>query len=130
MRRIFALLLAACLIFLCGCSVYVDYGSSELYSRADIDAAVLEVRMAFARMEGCRLISLQYAGDDTCRKNLEYAQGLAKDRDIRECLVFNSVFLSPVHGGGAWEPASRYTWTWTLGRSPGGRWILLTYGYA
>ncbi len=131
MRRVFAFCLAVMVLAaLCGCSVRIDYGHSELYSRSDMDAAILEIRLALAKMEGCVLHSLQYAGDEVCEKELSYCQSLAPDRDLRQCIVFRSSFRSPLHGGGAWEPDTEYRWTWYLGRTAAGGWILLTYGYA
>ena len=124
------LLIALLLLTLCGCGVRIDYGRSDLYSGADMDAAAVKIRRALLGMNGCRLYSLQYAGDDVCQKELESCRKLAPERDIRECIVFRSVFRSPRFGGGAWEPNAIYTWSWTLGREPGGDWILLNYGYA
>lgn len=131
MKRVLAFCLAVmALAALCSCSVRIDYGHSELYSRSEMDAAILEIRLALAKMDGCVLHSLQYAGDAFCEKNLSYCQSLAEGQELRQCIVFYSSFRSPRHGGGAWEPNTEYRWTWYLGRTAAGNWILLTYGYA
>ena len=131
MRRVLAFCLAVlALAALGGCSVRIDYGHSELYSRSDMDSAILEIRLALAKMDGCVLHSLQYAGDEVCAENLAYCRQLAPERDLQQCIVFNSSFRSPPNGGGAWEPNREYRWTWYLGRGARGGWVILTCGYA
>ena len=64
------------------------------------------------------------------RQLLSYINTLAVDKEYDECIVFTSSFHSPVEGGGAWEPDYDYeNWEWYLGRTEGGSWDLLTWGY-
>ncbi len=111
--------------------VDVDYGTSELYSQEDMDAAVRVIRQKFAGMRGCKLYSLRYASDERCLRELESRRGEAPDGTAyTDCIVFDSVFRSPLAGGGAWNRGELYTWSWTLVRTDGGPWKLLTWGYA
>ena len=114
----------------CGEPVVI-HGDSEIYSKRDIDKAADEVMDRFGSMRGCKMYSLTYAGDEVSKGNIEYVNSLAKDGvEYDECLVFESVFRSPLRGGGAWEPNEIYTWSWYLARTKDGRWDLLTWGYA
>lgn len=130
---IFCLLLTAALS-LCACGrqspdVSIDYGSSSVYSTADIDSAVAVIKAEFSEFEGCVLHALRYGGDDAARSNLDYCRSLDEGKDFTQCMVFDSSFHSPVKGGGAWEADTEYTWTWYLAREADGAWCLLTYGY-
>ncbi len=111
--------------------VAVDYGSSEIHSVEELERAVAVVKADFAELAGCTLYSLKYAGDERSRMELEEAnKGLAPDERYTACAVFDSVFRSPVAGGGAWEPNERYYWSWILVKTGDGNWIVLTRGYA
>ncbi len=135
-RWIALALLAAIALAWAGCvrgdgRVSVDFGSSSLYSRAEMEEAVAVVVEDFAGLAGCRLISLSFAGDERCRAELEYAN---RDRAPGElytaCIVFDSVFRSPVAGGGAWEANELYRWSWILARTGDGAWTVINRGYA
>ena len=130
-----ALCLAA-LVLLAGCQgaepegVSVDYGESELYTRADMDAAVDRIWAEFSAWEGCSGLELAYEGDEAARENLGYCNELAEGEGFTECIVFTSAFHSPKEGGGAWNPDADYAgWQWYLARREGGPWRLLTWGY-
>ncbi len=43
--------------------VTVDFGSSDFYTKEELDAAALQVKCKFASFAGCELHSLRYAGD-------------------------------------------------------------------
>lgn len=108
----------------------VDYGESELYSDRDVDRAVRTVMETFDTWRGCRMYSLEYAGDGRCLSEVEYCNSLADGADFDQCMVLESVFRSPVRGGGAWEANRIYTWSFILAREGNGPWVLLTWGYA
>ena len=139
MKKTVSLILAAALavIALAACGekaapeVSVDYGASEHYSQADMDAAMDPIRKEFASWDGCELHSLRYAGDGcVSAENLEWMTSLGDGESFTECIEFLSDFHSPVKGGGAWEPDQEYTnWQWWLARSEGGEWQLMTWGY-
>ena len=110
--------------------VTIDYKTSELYTKEDMDSAIEEIEKEFGTWEGCVLYSISYTDDTKCTDNLSYINTLAVDKKYDECIVFTSNFHSPVEGGGAWEPDDDYeNWEWYLGRTEGGNWDLLTWGY-
>lgn len=126
--------LCAC-VLLCACDgaqekVEVDYGESAVYTEAEMDAAIQVILDTFADFEGCTLHALTYAGDIVSENNLGYCRTLSTEEEIEACMVFDSSFHSPKNGGGAWEADTEYTWSWYLGRTTSGEWVLLTYGYA
>ena len=111
--------------------VTVDYRTSKLYSAEELDKAVAAVKADFANLAGCKLISLKFAGDDRCKQELEYAnKDRAEEAHYTACIVFDSVFRSPVAGGGAWEPNELYRWSWILVKTGDGTWIVINKGYA
>ena len=131
------LLSVAGMLSLCnaGCmaakSVSVNYGTSKLYSVVEMEKAIEAVKEDFTKLEGCRLYSLSYAGDERCKQELEYAnKGRSQDDLYTECIVFDSVFRSPHAGGGAWEANKKYYWSWILAKTANGGWMVINKGYA
>ena len=134
------LLLPALLLGLMGCKrqVTIDYGTSTLYTKADMDAAIQLIRQEFDTWKGCELHSIRYLSDDSCNdKNLSWMNELAaargQDATFTQCIFFESSFHSPKKGedAGAWNPDEEYTgWQWCLARTEGGPWKLMTWGYA
>ncbi len=111
--------------------VSVDYGSSQLYSRSDIDRAVSAVKLDFSKMVGCKLFSLSYAGDEISQRELEIANRHRIPGDLyTDCIVLKSVFRSPIRGGGAWNANELYYWSWILARKGNGSWVVIDKGYA
>lgn len=142
MKKYIALLLALlCTITVSGCSadqapdVTVDYGSSELYTKEDMDAAIALIEAEFNTWDGCALHSITYGSDDACSaENVAWMNDLEAANDAQEtftqCILFTSNFHSPKEAVGAWEPNTEYTdWQWWLARSDGGDWKLMTWGY-
>ena len=127
---------SAALTPLSGCGadapeVRIDYGTTGIYTRDDMDAAIEAVKAAFADFKGCGLHALRYA-DDTCSsaENLAWMNSLGKHGPYAQCIRFKSDFRSPKNGGGAWTPDTEYTdWDWWLARTEGGAWEVLTGGY-
>lgn len=127
---------SAALTPLSGCGadapeVRIDYGTTGIYTRDDMDAAIEAVKAAFADFKGCGLHALRYA-DDTCSsaENLAWMNSLGKHGPYAQCICFKSDFRSPKNGGGAWTPDTEYTdWDWWLARTEGGAWKVLTGGY-
>ena len=111
--------------------VAIDYGSSELYTQADMDAAIALIEDEFSGWEGCELHRISYAGDEcNSEENISWMNDLADGQDFTQCIEFVSDFHSPVEGGGAWEADAEYTdWQWWLARAEGGDWQLLSWGY-
>ena len=139
MKRITSILLTVLLVFTfagCGTSeVKIDYGSSDIYTHEDMDAAIALIRREFSTWRGCELHKIYYVSDEKCDADtLAWMNKLAESSGLTEemtqCIMFESNFHSPKRGGGAWNPNQEYTrWQWWLARSDGGKWHLLTWGY-
>ena len=107
----------------------IDYGSSEIYSRKDMDEAITLIKDEFFSWDGCKLYSIYYTDDDFCQREIDYVNTLADDGVVyTECIVFRTRFRSPVFGGGAWNANCEYDWSWYFARTDGGEWDLLTWG--
>ena len=109
----------------------IDYGSSKLYTQEDMDEAIALIQEKFGAWEGCELHSISYAGDEcNSKENIRWLRSLSYKNRITECICFESAFHSPVEAGGAWAPDHEYTgWQCWLGRTDGGSWKLLSWGY-
>ena len=142
MKKVIRVLAGLFMVIFCiGCSkadtgnVKIDYGTSSIYSKADMDAAIKIIMKEFEAFEGCELHSLSYASDEECNtaENIAWMnQCKAKDDPevFTQCIAFDSSFHSPKTDSGAWNPDEEYTdWSWWLARSDGGEWKLMTYGY-
>ncbi len=139
MKKMIAII--TCIVFilsLVGCEstateVKIDYGTSSIYTKEDMDAAIELITAEFNSWEGCELHSLSYVSDDACNNadNIAWMNDLENDRKevFDQCIMFESSFHSPKKGGGAWNADAEYTWSWWLARSKGGRWKLMTWGY-
>lgn len=139
-KTITAVLCFAMAVLFVGCGkddiskVKIDYGTSSVYSKEDMDAAIDVIREQFSSFEGCKLHSLSYMSDEKCNNadNIEWMNDLRPDDNgevFTQCIAFDSSFRSPQKGGGAWEANEEYTWSWWLARSAGGEWKLMTWGY-
>ena len=106
----------------------IDYGSSEIYSREDMNEAIALIKDQFYSWEGCKLYSIYYTDDSFCQREVDYVNTLTDDVVYTECIVFRTRFRSPIFGGGAWNPNFEYDWSWYLARTEGGEWELLTWG--
>ena len=111
--------------------VSIDYGSSEIYSKEDMDEAVSVIREEFDTWEGCELHSIAYAGDEcVTEENISWMNELHEGANFDQCIEFLSNFHSPKKSQGAWQEDTEYeNWGWWLARSEGGDWQLLTWGY-
>lgn len=116
--------------------VTIDYGSSSIYSKEDMDAAIKAIKTVFKDYDGCELHSISYSSDDQCNTpdHIAWMNELEAANDNKEtfdqCIMFTSDFHSPKNGGDAWNPDEEYTgWQWWLARSNGGKWKLMTWGY-
>lgn len=102
-----------------------EWEPSELYSDADIEAAMQAVEEYFSReFRGCTLTELSYPGDDYVTK-----YGWAGEYD--EVIALLSSFDVDASGGdGSFNPNSTYTdWEWTFVRNAGGEWQHKDHGY-
>ena len=135
--------LLLCVLLLDGCgggvakNVVPDYGESAVYTREDMDEAILLIRKEFGTWKGCELHSIRYAGDECLtEENLEWLRELGKanglDAEYTQCIEFLTDYHSPKTSeqAGAWNVDYEYTdWQWWMARTEGGQWELLTWGY-
>ena len=108
----------------------IDYGTSAIYTQADLDEAIVQIKCRFAAF-GCELHSLTYAGDEAASaENLAWMNELDEGQGYTQVCEFLSSFHAPADAGGAWEPDAEYTdWQWWLARTGEGGWQVLTWGY-
>lgn len=116
-------------------NIKIDYGTSSIYTKAEMDAAIELIKKEFSTWDGCELHSISYSTDDECSEfNIAWMNEMEKATDAEEtftqCIMFKSNFHSPLNGGSGFNPDEEYTdWQWWLARSEGGQWKLMTYGY-
>ena len=142
MKKMITILLIA--IIVCGfvgckekavSEITIDYGNSALYSKEEMNAAIMLIKAEFNTWDGCELHSIAYTSDDASNpENIAWMNDLKDENESNEpfaqCIMFKSTFHSPTNGGGAWEADMEYTdWQWWLARSDGGAWELMTWGY-
>ena len=81
--------------------VTINYGSSSIYSKEDMDAAIKAIKTVFKDFEGCELHSISYSSDDQCNTadHIAWMNELVAANDIKEsfdlCIMFTSDFHSP-----------------------------------
>ena len=111
--------------------VEIDYGTSEIYTKDDMDEAITQIRKVFADFAGCELHNIRYTSDDcNSEENIKWMNELREDQEYTECIKFLSDFHTPAENSGAFEPDHEYTdYEWYLARSEGSSWEVLSYGY-
>ncbi len=79
-----------------GAKVDIDYGKSDIYSKEDLEAAVLTIKCSFASFDGCELKSIRYAGDKAVNdKNLKWLNELKPNGKYKKIAEFLMDFHSP-----------------------------------
>ena len=143
MKKIIAIIITAvCALQLVGCGekpsegAKIDYGTSSLYTKEEMDEAVELIKELFdSEYDGCELHSITYGGDSECNaENIDWLNDIEKARDNEEhftkCIMFKSNWHSPKVGYGSFEDDKEYTgWQWWLGRSEDGDWKFIDCGY-
>ena len=118
--------------------VRIVYGVSEIYSREDMDSAIVIIKEIFSKWDGCELHSIRYTDDDYCntKKNIDWMNELAAghgyEPNFTQCIAFFSNFHSPKSDDNSttFETDSDYEdWSWYLARTDDGEWKLITFGY-
>ena len=143
MKRVLVLLIALLLFAASGCGVLpdgdvsnaqIDYGHSALYSKEDMDAAIRLIEKEFRTWKGFELYSIAFVSDEKCgEENVAWLNSLEDANDAEthftQCIVFESAFHTAKNDEGFEEDADYTHWQWWLGRSDGGEWKLMTWGY-
>ena len=102
------------------------YGYARISRRSQsIDRQIRNIRAAYPTA-----VILQEAFTGTKVEGRKEFEKLLKAVKAGDCIVFDSVFRSPVAGGGAWEPNKLYRWSWILAKKGNGAWIVINKGYA
>ena len=118
-----------------GDGLIVNYGTSELYTPSELEAAANVIMEQFDDWGWGTLLSLKYDGDEAnSQENLDWLN--QHDRadpahPFTQCVKFVSDFhTNPGADQGAFTADADYTdWQWFLGRSDGGDWVLVDMGY-
>lgn len=107
---------------------------SDVYTEAEMDAAVDAIMAEDLWSEThSRPLDIHYVGDDESEQNLSYVQSLFPDKKYTQCAVFETDFRSAFlsKNSGSLEPREVYTgFRWYLARTDGGKWEVVTGGYA
>lgn len=132
MKKLVTLLTVLLVLSLAGCgqlfTTFAIVGEkSSVYTEADINEAFDVVLDCFRKeFDGCTLIELGYAGDDTLSEQKEWARQYEAD----ECILLVCSFETDGTAGPL-NPNSTYeNYKWVLTRTGGGEWEIKTNGYA
>ena len=111
----------------------IDYGTSDIYTQEDMEAAVAAIMNAFENEweVKCEMHKLAYAGDERSQQELPNVQ-LRSEAPYAQALVMLSDFHTPANPeeAMAFEPDYEYTdYNWILGRTEGGEWTVIDWGY-
>ena len=133
MQKIFfsALILVFALTFGKLEAAEVIYGESEIYTQAEMNAAIKIIKKQFGKWKGCKLQNIRYAGDECNNiENLNWLNDLRPEKNFTQCIEFFSDFYVSKKTKTIFNPDSEYkNYQWWLARTDGGKWILLTFGY-
>lgn len=111
----------------------IDYGTSDIYSQEDMDAAVAAIMNTFENdwEVRCEMHKLTYAGDERSQEELPNLQ-LRSDAPYAQAIVMLSDFHTPANPeeAMAFEPDYEYTnYNWILGRTENGEWKVMDWWY-
>ena len=83
--------------------VTIDYGSSSIYSKEDMDAAIKAIKTVFKDFDGCELHSISYSSDDQCSTpdHIAWMNELEAANDNKEtfdqCIIINICQSADIH---------------------------------
>lgn len=131
MKKILALISAsALLLVLCSCGGDISQTvvvpvKSEIYTDAEIDAAIKTVKKVFQKgYSGCTLNELQYAGDED-----QWADPGIYDGD-EAIVITGSFYVSESGASAGLNPNQTYEgFSWILVRNNQGKWRCVDGGY-
>lgn len=117
----------------------ISYGTSEIYSKQDMDDAIDLIKERIYNIEGIvsdtksKIYSISYTNDDICQQELNEHKGQAIAKygvPYSECIVFKTEMRPPLFGDKHHVLNSylKYSWGWTLGRIDDGDWEVITFG--
>lgn len=115
-----------------GSPVTVDYGTSELFTKEELEAAVVQIKCKFAFWDGCVLQSIRYAGDDAVTdEELARLNEIDLKGNYTKAVKFLMDFHTPEDVGDlTFNPDSDYTdYQWWLAVNNEGGWDIVDFGY-
>ena len=115
----------------------IDYGSSERFTREQMDRAMAVIKDRFRTWYGCELRSIAYTSDERSAEGYRrYARRESQrtGQNYIDGIVFVSSFHTPPEEredpGSGFNPDDEYTgWEWILLLSGAGEWELADWGY-
>ena len=133
MKKLVTLLLTVVLVLsLTGCgelsvSFAIVGEKSKVYTETDINEAMDVVLDCFRKeFDGCTLLELGYAGDDTRAEQKEWAT----QYDADECILLVCSFETNGRQDVLNANSTYENYKWVLTRTGGGEWEIKTNGYA
>lgn len=113
-------------------AVTYDYGTSSIYTPAELEEAAVQVKCQFATFAGCELHNLRYAGDEANTpenlKRLNEINGADKKTDYTQVAEILTDFHTPAQGSDKFEADKEMTdYKWWLARKPGEGWQLIMW---
>jgi len=110
--------------------VKVDYGTSNDFTKEELEEAAVKVMCEFATWKGCTLYNMSYAGDENnTKENIQWLNSHADGKDYKAAVLFKTDFTTSKDVQGAWEPSHDYMgFGWWLGKTDDG-WDLVDWGY-
>ena len=115
----------------------IDYGTSEHFTKPQMDAAIAVIKEHFRVMYGCRLNSIAYTSDERSAREYQSYAGMMSRRTGKnyvDAIVFTSSFRTPpadqAYPFTGFEEDSEYSgWSWVLLLTEAGEWEIATSGY-
>ena len=109
----------------------IDCGSSDIYTREELEEAAVQVKCKFASFDGCELQNLRYAGDEAAGKeNLDWLNSLDEGSEYTRIAEFLTDFHTVSDVQGAWEQDEDYKdYQWWLGWTEEDGWEVVSWGY-
>lgn len=110
----------------------IDYGKSKIYSKEDLEDAVIQLKCQFANYEGSVLENIRYAGDKVfTNKNLKWINKKDPEAKYTQVVEFFTDFHTPKDTKGTTlEPDHEYKdYQWWLARTEDDGWQVVSFGY-
>ena len=115
-----------------GGKVDIDYGTSSIYSKKDLEDAVIQLKCDFANFEGCKLHNIRYAGDSEVNDaNLKWVNEKNPDAKYTKVAKFLTDFKSRKgKKNSTLESNHEYKdYQWWLARTDKDGWEVVSKGY-
>lgn len=115
-----------------GEDVTIEYGKSDIYTKEDLQDAVIQIKCKFAFWNGCELKSIRYAGDEAVSdENLSRLNKINPDGKYTQVAEFLMDFHTPEDVGElTFNSNFDYKdYQWWLARTKDGGWEIVDNGY-